>query len=105
MLAIGFLALVPLVTTRHAGSLLLSPILRTSGDTRIIAHMFQRSKRMIRREKRREPEAKGISGPLLFSLEELDLHHDRQDHRTAMRLFIEKLTQGVFDLVFDEGPV
>src|SRR2546429_5219034 len=103
MLGFGFLFGFCLGLVRHTGSLLLLPILRTSGDTRIIAHMFQRSKRMIRREKRRGPEALLASGPLLFSLEELDFHYDRQDHGTAMRLFIEKLTQGVFNLVFDEG--
>jgi hypothetical protein len=48
ILAIGLLALLAVVSPRHAGSLLLLPILRTSGDTRIIAHMFQRSKRFSR---------------------------------------------------------
>ncbi len=33
------------------------------------------------------------------------LHHDRQDHRAAVRFFVEKLAQCVLDFVLDEGPV
>ena len=40
------------------------------------------------------------AGPL--HEDELDFHYDWQDHRAAMRLFVEKLAQRVLDLVFDE---
>jgi hypothetical protein len=36
---------------------------------------------------------------------ESHLHHDRQDHRAAVRFFVEKLAQCVLDFVLDKGPV
>ncbi len=33
------------------------------------------------------------------------LHYDRQDHRAAVRLFVEKLAQCVLDFVLDKAPV